>query len=210
MPLLRLTHFADGPDQHRVEISLEGDGARRTAVSRFEFALSDQDQEDLRWYLEDFLQYPLDPAPTIAARIEARMAQIGSELFNAIFQSNDDARDLWATARAKLNNRRVEIATGVREATTIPWELIRDPKTDTPLALRAQAFVRASHQTAQPPRLPLLLRRLPLAGPRNAPHRGSRIPPQHQLPVLIRLGEIGSLDWHTTDWISSESFQARE
>ena len=151
---LRLTQFADSDDQHGVEIVFEGDGrARQTAVSRFTFALSAQDQEDLRWYLEDYLQYPLDPAPKIAARIEARMATLGAELFAKIFESNDDARDLWASVRPELSDTRVEIASGVREATTIPWELIRDPKTDMPLALRAQAFVRASSQAAQPPRL---------------------------------------------------------
>ena len=61
--------------------------------------MSEQDREDLRWYLEDHLQYPLDPAPKIAARIEGRIAEIGRDLFSRIFQSNDDARDLWATAR---------------------------------------------------------------------------------------------------------------
>jgi hypothetical protein len=40
-----------------------------------------QDQEDIRWYLEDYLQYPLEPAPKIAARIESRMAEPGAELF---------------------------------------------------------------------------------------------------------------------------------
>jgi hypothetical protein len=155
VPTLRLTHFPDGPDQHRVEIAHEGGSPpRQTAVSRFPFALSAQDREDLRWYLEDFLQYPLDPAPTIAARIEQRMAAIGVELFNAIFQSNADARDLWANLRGELNDTRVEIVTGVREATALPWELLRDPKTDAALALEAQSFVRASSQPARRPRLP--------------------------------------------------------
>ncbi len=155
MPTLRLAHSPDGPDQHRVEIALEGGSApRQTAISAFPFALPAQDREDLRWYLEDFLQYPLDPAPTIAARIEQRMAAIGVELFNAIFQSNADARDLWANLRGELNDTRVEIVTGVREATALPWELLRDPKTDAALALEAQSFVRASSQPARRPRLP--------------------------------------------------------
>ena len=130
MLILRLTQSAEGPDRHRIEIALEGDGqARQTAVSAFSFALTPQDREDVRWYLEDFLQYPLDPAPAIAARIERRMSAIGVELFNAIFQSNADARDLWATLRGHLNGTRVEIVAGVREATALPWELLRDPKT---------------------------------------------------------------------------------
>ena len=93
MPTLRLTQSAQGEDQHRVEIALEGDRrARRTAVSHFRFALNLQDQEDTRWYLEDYLQYPLEPAPKIAARIESRMAEPGAELFAAIFRSNDSPK----------------------------------------------------------------------------------------------------------------------
>jgi hypothetical protein len=69
---LRLTQHAVGEDRHRVEISLEGDGARRTAEATFSFRLSPQDEEGMRWYLEDFLQYPQAPAPMIARRPEVR------------------------------------------------------------------------------------------------------------------------------------------
>lgn len=152
---LRLTQSAEGEDKYRVEVALEGSGLpRQTATSRFDFKLTDQDQEDIRWYLEDFLQYPQDPAPKIAARIEERMAEIGTKLFRALFQSSDDARDLWATLRARLNETRIEIVTTVAEATTVPWELIRDPKTDTPLPLRARSFVHAHPQAAQVPQIP--------------------------------------------------------
>lgn len=100
---LRLTQHTAGEDSHRVEISLEEKGAaRRTAESRFSFRLSPQDQEDLRWYLEDFLQYPQEPAPKIAHRIEGRLSEVGTELFRAVFQSSDDARDLWAEMRKRL------------------------------------------------------------------------------------------------------------
>jgi tetratricopeptide (TPR) repeat protein len=155
MLTLRLTQTTVEQDKYRVEVALKGDGLpRQTATAQFDFKLSAQDQEDLRWYLEDYLQYPLDPAPTIAARVEGRIAEIGTELFKAVFHANDDARDLWATLRTRLNETRVEVITGVQEATAIPWELIRDPKTDAPLALRARAFVRAQPQAAQPPQLP--------------------------------------------------------
>jgi tetratricopeptide (TPR) repeat protein len=155
MSTLRLTQNVAGRDQYRVEAALEGDGLpRQTAVATFGFQLAAQDQEDIRWYLEDYLQYPQDPAPMIAARIEGRMAELGIQLFKDLFQSSDDARDLWATLRMRLNDTRVEIITQVREATAIPWELVRDPKTDTPLALRAQSFVRAHPQAAQRPHAP--------------------------------------------------------
>ena len=151
---LRLTQHAAGEDRHRVEIALEGDGARRTAESIFPFLLSSQDEEDLRWYLEDYLQYPQEPAPVIARRIEGRLAEVGTELFRALFQGSDDARDLWAEMRNRLSETRVEIVTGVAEASGIPWELLRDPKTDNPLALSARSFVRAHPSAALHPYLP--------------------------------------------------------
>lgn len=36
----------------------------------------------------------------------------------------------------------------------LPWELLRDPKTDAPLSLNAKEFVRAVHQAARRPHLP--------------------------------------------------------
>jgi len=152
---LRLTQFTENKDKYLIEIALESGGLpRQTVTSHFNFKLTDQDQEDIRWYLEDFLQYPHDPAPKIAARIEKRMAQIGIELFKALFQSSDDARDLWATLRTRLSDTRIEIITTVQEATAIPWELVRDPKTDVPLALRARSFVHAQPQAVQVPQIP--------------------------------------------------------
>jgi hypothetical protein len=46
--------------------------------------------EGLRWYLEDYLQYPQEPAPAIARRIEGRLAEVGTELFRALFQASDE------------------------------------------------------------------------------------------------------------------------
>ena len=151
---LRIQQHPPTGERHRVEITLEGDGARRTAESMFPFSLSPQDEKDLRWYLEDFLQYPQEPAPTIARRIEGRMAEVGAELFRAVFQSSEDARDLWAEMRKRLPETRIEIVTGVAEAATIPWELLRDPKTTSALALTAHSFVRAQPAAALAPNLP--------------------------------------------------------
>jgi tetratricopeptide (TPR) repeat protein len=151
---LRIQQHPLAEGRHRVEIALEGGGARRTAESTFAFSLSPQDEEDLRWYLEDFLQYPQEPAPTIARRVEGRMAEVGDELFKAVFQASDDARDLWAEFRKRLPQTRIEIVTGVTEAATIPWELLRDPKTGSHLALTAHSFVRAHPNPALAPSLP--------------------------------------------------------
>lgn len=151
---LRIQQHPEAEDRHRVEISLEGDGARRTAEAKLAFALSPQDEEDLRWYLEDFLQYPQEPAPTIARRIEERMAEVGAELFQAVFQADDDTRRIWSRVEERLPETRIEIISGVTEAATIPWELLREPSADAALALTAHSFVRAQPNTARAPRLP--------------------------------------------------------
>ncbi|MAG35182.1 MAG: hypothetical protein CL878_02895 [Dehalococcoidia bacterium] len=141
------------PDELKVEVSLEADGlADRHVEADVAFTLTEQDREDLRWYLEDFLKYPLDPAPEIAARVEQRMAEIGAELYQALFQANDEARDLWAYLRPRLKDTRVEVSTSAQDAGAIPWELLRDQRAATPLALSVRAFVRTqTPASASPP-----------------------------------------------------------
>ena len=82
MPTLRITQSTKSTGNYHVEIVLEGAGPiRQTATASFAFEMTAQDQEDLRWYLEDYLQFPHDPAPKIAARVEERMVNIGADLF---------------------------------------------------------------------------------------------------------------------------------
>ena len=154
MHRLTINQTTTGADQYRVEVTLAGDGLPTPpAAADFAFALTAQDPEDLRWYLEDFIQYPLEPAPKIARRIEARMAEIGTELFDAVFAANDDLRYIWATVRDHLADTRVEIIADLHGAIATPWELLRDPQTDTALALHAGAFVRAQPDAARAPQV---------------------------------------------------------
>jgi hypothetical protein len=152
---LRLSQNTEGQNKYSTEVTFE-DGSlfRRSAKSCFDFGLTAQDQEDLRWYLEDFLQYPIDPAPKIAARIENRMIEVGVELFEKVFQASDDTRALWDVLRARLADTRIEISTEERNAETIPWELLRESMTDIPLALRTRAFVRTYSNSGRRLRVP--------------------------------------------------------
>ena len=68
MNILRLTQRTLSTDEYSVELSLEGPNmVRQTAVSTFSFELSPQEQENIRWYLENFLENPHDPTPKIAS-----------------------------------------------------------------------------------------------------------------------------------------------
>ncbi len=142
-PLLRLTQTTSGDDRYRVEIAYESDKPRQTAHADVPFRLEPQDEADLRWYLEDYLQWPHEPAPTIAARVVARMKELGTGLFTSIFDADRRTRRLWNAVEEVLPETRVEIVTSVEEATSIPWELLREPEAEAPVALLAHSFVRA-------------------------------------------------------------------
>ena len=140
---LRLTQEVESQsDSYCVKVALEKSSQTQEYISHFVFQVKEQEQENIRWYLEDFLKYPQEPAPKIAAKIEERMAEIGIELFEKVFRANSEIGLLWEEVRDRLNETRVEIISGVTEATTIPWELMRSPETNMPLALAAKAFFR--------------------------------------------------------------------
>ncbi len=59
MALLRLTQHAEDDGSYRVELALEREREpRQTAAACFSFDFNAQDEADLRWYLEDYLQWP--------------------------------------------------------------------------------------------------------------------------------------------------------
>ena len=154
MMLLRLTQSEIDAHRFRVEARFEDQGlTRATATAEFSFVFTPQDREDLRWYLEDYLQHAADPAPKIAARIESRIADLGVELFRKLFQGNDHGRELWAAVRPNLANTRMEIVTGATQTTALPWELLRGPEDKTPVAVQSRAFVRTPNQTVETHRL---------------------------------------------------------
>ncbi|HYU34319.1 MAG TPA: CHAT domain-containing protein [Thermoanaerobaculia bacterium] len=84
------------------------------------------------------------------------MAEVGTQLFAEVFQANDDTRRIWSRVEERLPETRVEIVSGVTEAATIPWELLREPGTTSALALTAHSFVRAQPNTARAPHLPAI------------------------------------------------------
>ena len=156
MTTLHIVHWAgSGPDSHRVSVSLEGEGlAPQEFGTEFAFTFPDEEQDQLRWYLEQYLQYPLDPAPERAHRAEEMMACLGERLFRAVFCADEDARDLWAMLRTRLPETRVEVAGEHPRSWALPWELLRDPKTQRYLALYAGEFVRTHPAPVQPVPLP--------------------------------------------------------
>ncbi len=115
---------------------------RRTAAATIEFALSDQEQEDLRWYLEDYLEKSAVTEPEVVHQVTDMIRQRGVELYQKVFTANASTQAVWFAVRDQLADLRIEISTGIAEAASIPWELMHDPELDSAIALRVKAFVR--------------------------------------------------------------------
>jgi hypothetical protein len=83
MPILRISQQpGSAPNTHRIA-DAKIPGFQPLSFSReIEFALSLQDGEKLRWYLEDYLQFAQDPAPQsfLPTRPETRPARSSRRL----------------------------------------------------------------------------------------------------------------------------------
>jgi hypothetical protein len=100
----------------------------------FTSPLSDQDREDLRWYLEDYLQTPYAVYEEHGSRIQARLKDWGEGLFKALFDGNQPAHDRYVQARA---GGATELVLSSRNGAflTLPWELLKDPERADPLVV---------------------------------------------------------------------------
>jgi hypothetical protein len=106
------------------------------------------DLEDLRWYYENYRRSWTVTSEPAVARIRRAQRKVGEAVHAALFTGA--ASPLAAEVRSAGSDLRVEIREEAHDA-AIPWELIADPVTEEPLALRASSFVRTVGEvTAMP------------------------------------------------------------
>jgi hypothetical protein len=152
LPELRISDAGAGQDgQRRVDVTWTDGPAPRTAKASLpDPGAGDHDAELIRWYLEEYAEYPADPAPERARRAEAALAAAGTSLFDQVFASRGAAA-IWALAADRLDQGRVEIDADPGAGPGLAWELLRDPDADSPVALAAAEFVRVRPQAARHP-----------------------------------------------------------
>ena len=143
MSTLHIRQDAPHEGYYPIRLTLKRAGQPdQDAEAKIAFALTEQEQEDLRWYLEDYLQRAETVEAVTVRQTEALMRSRGEELYAKVLAANPRTQAVWFSIRNDLANLRVEITTGVAEAASIPWELMRDPEMDSPISLRVKSFVR--------------------------------------------------------------------
>ena len=73
MPVLQVTDVPVGGDRRQVKVTWQDGPARRAATTTFAYQVGEQEAEKIRWYLEDYPEFPTDPAPVLAADAETRL-----------------------------------------------------------------------------------------------------------------------------------------
>jgi hypothetical protein len=128
----------------RVEVALQRSGQSFPEPASdpvpFESPFGDAEREDVRWYLEDYLIAPYAVYEERGRTLEGRLPEWGRALFESVFGAGKPSHDAYLKSR----EGQAELVIMSRSPTflSLPWELLRDPKRATPLALDLAAFDR--------------------------------------------------------------------
>lgn len=96
--------------------------------------LDDNALDDLRWYLEDYLETPFGVYEDRGAEVQQQLKDWGAATFQSLFATGP-ARDAYVRMRARGNKLRLVFRSSSPALLALPWELMRDPARATPLAL---------------------------------------------------------------------------
>ncbi len=84
--------------------------------------------DELRWYLEHFLDYPFDPEIDHAERVQEALKHWGEEAFDALFNNRTAGRFFDASTEEDYADLHLQIASDDPAVLSWPWEALRDPE----------------------------------------------------------------------------------
>jgi tetratricopeptide (TPR) repeat protein len=190
---LRLTFRKQGDDWFVQPQSLP-DGAQGVSVPVPSF-LTDRDYDDLRWYLEDYMDLPDGGSVTRAEGIEKRLDKWGLRLLDMLFKEADNHALLDSLIKQKPP-KLLTVATDNPDCLRIPWELIRNragPLVQQGITIRRQlpiAGAAKEHAIDLPLRILLIVSR-----PSDAGFIDPRLSARSMLDALAVLGDDVCVDF---------------
>jgi tetratricopeptide (TPR) repeat protein len=122
-----------------VSVSTWWDGeptGRPSAPVELTWPLRFDELEDLRWYLEDYLQTPFGAYEGRGRGVADRLPAWGQAMFAGLF-GTEAAREAYVAlrARAGVSGAEIVLRSAMPAWLGLPWELLRDPLIPEPLVL---------------------------------------------------------------------------
>lgn len=112
---------------------------------------SAEEVENLRWYLEEYWQWPYEQFRERAQEVENLLPLLGKRLYQAVFKSPDAQSLLQAWRLQPGGQRQVSIVSDFPRVLSLPWELLHDEQGFLDLRARHPvAIVRRLHQKELP------------------------------------------------------------
>ena len=115
----QLTRLSDGKSTEPVEVP-----------SPFLFPVDGRSDSNLmhemRWYLEDFLDYPFPPETEHAERVQEALRKWGEEAFDGLMGSRASRRMFDAATRADYSDLHLRISSDDAQVLAWPWEALFD------------------------------------------------------------------------------------
>jgi len=121
---IRLRFTPAEGDVYRISLT-DGDGQPIGVAATIEPFLTDADYDNLRWYLEEYMELPDGGAVVRAERIEADLQTWGKRLHDAVFSSAENQQQLQRLLDAH-EPRELTLATSDPALLRLPWELMSD------------------------------------------------------------------------------------
>src|SRR6266699_6364924 len=139
--------------------------------------LTPTERAELRWYLEEYWEWPYEQFLEHGRRVEQLLPQLGKRLYRSVFGSLEARDILQAWRSGDAEQRPISIISGLPPALSLPWELLHDEQGF--LTLRARTPVS-------------ILRRLPQGeqAARSTPFE----PPLRVLLITARPDDAGFVD----------------
>jgi hypothetical protein len=129
---------------YRIATSWGGDAGE---PQPFGLSLGNDDYDDLRWYLEEYMDLPTGGALVRAARIERSLDDWGRKLFEAVFGGGDH-RELFNALVDGDAPRLLTVGTKDLDVLRLPWELMADSR--GPLTRRGVTIRRQLESARRP------------------------------------------------------------
>ena len=121
---IRVRFNPSADDRFRVQFT-DAAGIAQGVECDFTPFLAEDDYENLRWYLEEYMDLPDGGAVTRAAGIEQQLHQWGRRLHEALFAAPEN-RALLKQLLDSPEPRELTIATDQSALLRLPWELLAD------------------------------------------------------------------------------------